>query len=30
VSVSSTVLLETGPLIITFYRGIWCVTAAAI
>ena len=24
VSVSSTVLLETGPLIITFYRGIWC------
>jgi hypothetical protein len=24
VSVSSTVLLEPGPLIITFYRGIWC------
>ena len=24
VSVSSTVLLEHGPLIITFYRGIWC------
>src|SRR5215510_13529687 len=24
VSVSSTVLLEAGPLIITFYRGIWC------
>ena len=24
VSVSSTVLLELGPLIITFYRGIWC------
>ena len=24
VFVSSTVLLETGPLIITFYRGIWC------
>ena len=24
VSVSSTVLLERGPLIITFYRGIWC------
>ena len=24
VSVSSTALLEAGPLIITFYRGIWC------
>jgi hypothetical protein len=24
VSVSSTVLLEPGPLIITFHRGIWC------
>ena len=24
VSVSSNVLLVTGPLIITFYRGIWC------
>jgi peroxiredoxin len=24
VSVSSTELLEPGPLIITFYRGIWC------
>ena len=24
VSVSSTALLEPGPLIITFYRGIWC------
>ena len=24
VSVSSIVLLESGPLIITFYRGIWC------
>jgi peroxiredoxin len=22
--VSSTVLLELGPLIVTFYRGIWC------
>jgi peroxiredoxin len=24
VSVSSAVLLQAGPLIITFYRGIWC------
>jgi peroxiredoxin len=22
--VSSTILLEQGPLIVTFYRGIWC------
>ena len=30
VSISSTVLLEAGPLIITFYRGSGALTAAAI